>query len=60
MKQMNSLPQGYRALVLGSSGGIGTAILAALAADPRCGAAIGLSRSGDGVDVTSDSGMAQA
>jgi NAD(P)-dependent dehydrogenase (short-subunit alcohol dehydrogenase family) len=60
MKQMNSLPQGYRALVLGASGGIGTAILAALAADPRCGAAIGLSRSGDGVDVTSDSGMAQA
>jgi NAD(P)-dependent dehydrogenase (short-subunit alcohol dehydrogenase family) len=57
---MNSLPDGYRALVLGASGGIGGAMLAALAADPRCAAAIGLSRRGDGVDVTSDTAMGDA
>lgn len=42
---MNSLPEGYRALVVGSSGAIGAALLAALQADPRCAAAQGLSRS---------------
>ena len=57
---MTSLPRGYRALVLGASGGIGGAFLRALSADPRCGGALGLSRSGDGVDVTSDPSMAAA
>ncbi|MGG7568287.1 SDR family NAD(P)-dependent oxidoreductase [Rhodovulum sp. DZ06] len=57
---MSSLPGGYRALVLGASGGIGGAILAALRADPRCGDAVGLSRSADGLDVTSDAAMARA
>jgi NAD(P)-dependent dehydrogenase (short-subunit alcohol dehydrogenase family) len=39
-----SLPDGYRALVIGASGGIGAALMRALAADPRCAAAIGLHR----------------
>ena len=33
---MNSLPDGYRAVVLGSSGAIGGALVRALQADPRC------------------------
>lgn len=39
-----SFPDGYRALVIGASGGIGGALLDALAADPRCGLALGLGR----------------
>lgn len=34
---LTSLTTGYRALVFGSSGGIGAALVEALAADPRCG-----------------------
>lgn len=41
---MHSLPPGYRALVLGERGAIGSALLAALRADARCAAAVGLSR----------------
>ncbi len=33
---MNSLPDGYRAVVVGASGGIGRALVDALRADPRC------------------------
>lgn len=57
---MTSLPQGYRALVIGASGGIGGALLSALRADPRCGAAMGLSRSGDGLDAADDAAMEAA
>jgi NAD(P)-dependent dehydrogenase (short-subunit alcohol dehydrogenase family) len=60
MINMTSLPEGYRALVIGASGGIGAACLAALQSDPRCADAIGLSRSADGADVTSDAAMARA
>jgi NAD(P)-dependent dehydrogenase (short-subunit alcohol dehydrogenase family) len=60
MTNMKSLPRGYRALVLGVSGGIGGAFASALSADPGCALALGLSRSGDGVDVTSDTSMATA
>ncbi len=42
---MNSLPKGYSALVVGASGAIGGALCQALAAHPRCGAVLGLSRS---------------
>jgi NAD(P)-dependent dehydrogenase (short-subunit alcohol dehydrogenase family) len=56
---MDSLPQDYRALVLGASGGIGSAVLAHLHADPRCGEAIGLSRSRDGLDVTHEPSLAR-
>lgn len=41
-----SFPDGYRALVIGASGGIGSALLDALAADPRCAIALGLGRAG--------------
>ena len=34
---LSSLPEGYRALVFGASGGIGAALVEALARDPRCG-----------------------
>ncbi len=34
---LDSLPDGYRALVVGAQGGIGAALVALLQADPRCG-----------------------
>lgn len=46
-----------RALVLGSSGGIGSALVAALSGR---GEAVGLSRSGDGLDVTDEASVAAA
>ncbi|MDO1582205.1 SDR family NAD(P)-dependent oxidoreductase [Rhizobium oryzicola] len=57
---MNSLAHGYRAIVIGRSGGIGSAIAAAVQADPACGELIALSRSGDGLDVTSEESVAAA
>jgi NAD(P)-dependent dehydrogenase (short-subunit alcohol dehydrogenase family) len=33
---MQSLPTGYRAIVIGASGAIGGAMAAQLSADPRC------------------------
>ncbi|MEY3992513.1 MAG: hypothetical protein RIS04_1276 [Pseudomonadota bacterium] len=36
MVSMRSLPEGYRALVIGASGSIGQAFVQALRADPRC------------------------
>ncbi|MGA6099131.1 SDR family NAD(P)-dependent oxidoreductase [Stutzerimonas marianensis] len=44
---LQSFPDGFRALVIGASGGIGAALVAALQADPRCAAVIGLSRASD-------------
>ena len=41
---MQSLPMGYRALVIGSQGSIGAAMCSQLQADPRCAEVIGLSR----------------
>lgn len=41
---MPSLPEGYRALIIGSSGTIGSAFLELLQADPRCGQVIGIHR----------------
>lgn len=43
---MDSIAHGYRAVVLGASGGIGAALTRALAEDPRCGGVVALSRSG--------------
>ncbi|MEQ8406617.1 MAG: SDR family NAD(P)-dependent oxidoreductase [Oceanicaulis sp.] len=51
-----SLPSGYRALVFGATGGIGSALCRAIAADPRCGALYAASRSG--VDIASAHGLA--
>lgn len=58
---MNSLVDGYRALVLGASGAIGQAWLQQLEQDLRCDTAIGLSRSGTPALVLEDeSSMQQA
>lgn len=58
---MNSLPQGYRALVVGASGAIGGALVQALHADPRCGHVHALSRSSDPpLDLTDEARIAAA
>ena len=41
---MNSLPDAYRALVLGASGAVGAAFVAHLRADPRCATVVPLHR----------------
>ncbi len=51
---MQSLENGYRAIVLGASGGIGGALLSYFEADPRCALALPLSRSVDGLDITNE------
>jgi NAD(P)-dependent dehydrogenase (short-subunit alcohol dehydrogenase family) len=56
---MHSLPEGYRALVIGASGAIGSALLQQLQSDPRCTLAIGVSRqSTPGLDLLSEPSMA--
>ncbi|MBT9369512.1 SDR family NAD(P)-dependent oxidoreductase [Rhizobium sp. CSW-27] len=57
---MTSLPHGYRALVIGASGGIGSAVASVLEADPACGAVLRLSRRADGLDVTREESVAAA
>lgn len=46
---LHSLPEGYRALVVGASGGIGQAFVQALRADPRC-SDVQAVRRGDPID----------
>ncbi len=41
---LDSFPAGFRALVIGASGGIGAALVDALRDDPRCAAVIALGR----------------
>lgn len=58
---MRSLPEGYRALVLGASGGVGAAFVAHLQADPRCGAVTGLHRGSDpAIDYADERSIARA
>ncbi|WP_152047288.1 SDR family NAD(P)-dependent oxidoreductase [Aureimonas psammosilenae] len=54
-----SLRSDYRAVVLGSTGGIGSAILSELRADPRCAHVIGLSRA-TGFDLLNESSIEAA
>lgn len=58
--EMNSLPSGYRALVIGASGGIGSAVANALQADPGCGGVVRFSRCDDGLDLTDEDSVAAA
>ena len=58
---MNSLPQGYRAAVVGASGAIGSALVLALQADPRCERVHALSRSGEPpLDLLDEASLAAA
>ena len=58
---MRSLPTPYRALVVGSSGAIGAAMVQHLQADPRCAAVLGLSRSSQPrIDFDDEASVAQA
>ncbi len=58
---LQNMPEGYRALVVGASGGIGAALLDHLRADPRCGEAVGLHRRSDPpLDLEDEAGVAAA
>lgn len=58
---MRSLNEGYQALVLGSSGAIGSALMQTLRMDPRCASVQGLSRRIDPrFDLTDEVNLAQA
>lgn len=56
---LQSLTPPYRALVIGASGGIGSAFAALLAQDPACGRVVGLSR-GEGLDLLDEASIADA
>ena len=61
LPSLHSLPQGYRAAVIGASGAIGGALVQALQADPRCAEVHGLSRSGTpSFDLTDETSIAAA
>ncbi|WP_295550271.1 SDR family NAD(P)-dependent oxidoreductase [Limnohabitans sp. Rim8] len=56
---MLSLPEGYRAVVIGASGAIGQALLQQMQHDPRCAAVIGVSRQcSPGLDLLSEASIA--
>lgn len=65
---LTSFTEGFRAAVIGASGGIGGALASALAADPRCGGVVAYSRSGRApqglaahrLDVTDETTVAAA
>ncbi len=58
---MNSLPEGYRAAVIGASGAIGAALVRALQADPRCARVHALSRGGTpALDLADENSLAAA
>ncbi|MFN9727067.1 SDR family NAD(P)-dependent oxidoreductase [Acidovorax sp.] len=58
---MQSLPDSYRALVIGATGAIGAALLEHLRSDPRCGEALGLGRgTAPAVDFDDEASVARA
>jgi NAD(P)-dependent dehydrogenase (short-subunit alcohol dehydrogenase family) len=57
---MQSLPQGYRAVVFGASGAIGEALVQRLTADPRCQQVLGISRANQpGFDLLDEASLAR-
>ncbi|KQO19101.1 SDR family NAD(P)-dependent oxidoreductase [Acidovorax sp. Leaf78] len=61
LTSLQSLPHGYRALVIGATGAIGGALLARLRADPRCADAVGLGRhTTPAVDLDDEATIANA
>ncbi len=55
---MHSLPEGYRALVVGANGAIGSALLQHLQSDPRCERVLGVSRqSSPGLDLLNEASI---
>jgi NAD(P)-dependent dehydrogenase (short-subunit alcohol dehydrogenase family) len=56
---LHSLRQGYKAVVIGASGGVGSALCATLRRDVRLGVLVELSRKNDGFDITSESEVAK-
>ncbi|MBE7182916.1 MAG: SDR family oxidoreductase [Methylobacterium mesophilicum] len=59
MAPLTSLPEGYRAVVIGGTGGIGAAVAGSLRNDPRCAAIVTLSRA-DGLDLVDEAGIRAA
>lgn len=57
---MTSLDQGFRALIIGASGGIGLAFYDLLRNDPACPEVVALSRSTHGLDLTKEATIAAA
>ena len=58
---MSSLPGGYRAVVVGATGGIGHAFVNAIDADPNCAEVIALGRTGEpGLDLEDEPSIARA
>ncbi len=61
MTTLVSMPEGYRALVVGASGAIGAAFTEALGADPRCAQVLALHRaSSPRIDFTDEATVASA
>lgn len=61
LPSLRSLPDGYRALVIGASGGIGAAFVRALVADARCAGVTGLHRqSSPRIDFADEASVAAA
>jgi NAD(P)-dependent dehydrogenase (short-subunit alcohol dehydrogenase family) len=57
---MDSLPSGFKAIVVGASGAIGGAFATALSNTPHCGAVIELSRQGNpAFDISNEDSIAQ-
>jgi len=58
---MQSLPEGYQALVIGASGAIGSALVNQLKLDPRCGRVWGVGRNSQpSIDFNDESTVVQA
>jgi len=58
---LQSFPEGFRALIIGASGGIGAALVDALRSDSHCASVIALSRSSEpALDLTDPASIERA